>query len=115
MSKIIRACRGNSTGTSRALARGKLIHARGGARPGAGRPPNAKIPDFDPATLDPIVVLRAIAGSSLATPSQRTTACKVLLANGAAPAPAPEPPPEHSEMSVASARAIALLSDQSMH
>jgi hypothetical protein len=44
-----------------------------------GRPRKVTVPDVAPDDLDPIVVLRMIAGSSAVPPAVRAAACRTLL------------------------------------
>jgi hypothetical protein len=104
---VIRACRGSATGKATASAKGKRQGGWGGARAGAGRRPAPKFADFDPNGLDPEAVLRQIAASGAAPASARVAACKALMAGSQQQKRVPEPVAD--ELSLASARAIALL------
>ena len=44
-----------------------------------GRPRKVTVPDVAPADLDPVVVLKMIAGCSAVSPAVRASACRTLL------------------------------------
>jgi hypothetical protein len=56
-----------------------------------GRPRKVAVPDVPPDDLDPIVVLKMIAGSSAVPPAVRASACRTLLLASRADGGAAEP------------------------
>jgi hypothetical protein len=56
-----------------------------------GRPRKVAVPDVAPDDLDPVVVLKMIAGSSAVPPAVRVAACRTLLLASRADGGADEP------------------------
>jgi len=56
-----------------------------------GRPRKVAVPDVAPEDLDPILVLKMIAGSSAVPPAVRAAACRTLLLASRADGGAAEP------------------------
>jgi hypothetical protein len=56
-----------------------------------GRPRKAVLPDVPPENLDPVFVLKLIAGCSAVSPAVRASACRTLLLASKADGDAAEP------------------------
>jgi hypothetical protein len=56
-----------------------------------GRPRKVAVPDVAPDDLDPVLVLKMIAGSSAVPPAVRAAACRTLLLASRTDADASEP------------------------
>jgi hypothetical protein len=56
-----------------------------------GRPRKVAVPDVAPENLDPIIILKMIAGSSAVSPAVRVAACRALLLASRADGDAAEP------------------------
>ena len=72
-----------------------------------GRPRKVTVPDVSPDDLDPVVVLKMIAGSSAVPPAVRAAACRTLILASRGDAGAAEP--EAASAKLLNARTLEIL------